>query len=697
MPRERTPEVREVAVCRRAQAVGDEQCSAGGLIEIFTDPSKDADVHARSGGIGRPSRIHHLECTDPAAAEGAVAGVAGALNKCLMLVRHGGDKTRKVWAGLSPVAALLCRLDHLRRRRDCGGGDAELRAAQLQLNQCHAALHESRSAFSGRGPLHAAERAAAAAVRCVAEAALAAAEHAAQRAAAAESWAAASAGSVEQRPVASPDADPAALAQATTPGLLEVPPIRGLPGSPVLIVSSHDEEESGSRGGPHSEGSHSVSGEAAVKAAVAESSALADKADAVLVTADALFYGAATGGRRELTSAFELYHSVAAEVPRAAWQTAQSLEHGWGVKEDRTEALRWYRHGASLGCQRCAAAAARLLEARGGEAEVREACVLWRQAADAGDPDAMLALGRLAEAGGALGAAPLPSLAAEWYGRAAAAGDERGEARAALAMLVLRHRSAAQAAELLHDAAGHGHGEAARTLGWLTESGALPCDDDSASSASGGSAVRCGSRLQHRLSAALRWYQRAAELGSAEASADVGYCQLVLGAFGAGIAALNAAVGGRQAEGLYCLGEAHRRGVALPRDPAAAHELFTAAAAAGHKRARVRLADTLYSDPRDVNVCAALELYCKAGAEGDAEACASAAVLLEDGAPGVDPSPRQAAMWRRRADGLRGSYCRWGADAMELVCGSAPRGCGAAPPPRASYSEARQSSPPPLP
>eukprot|EP01065_Artemidia_motanka_P032900 TRINITY_DN39880_c0_g1_i1.p1 TRINITY_DN39880_c0_g1~~TRINITY_DN39880_c0_g1_i1.p1 ORF type:complete len:671 (+),score=174.93 TRINITY_DN39880_c0_g1_i1:59-2071(+) len=649
-----------VGVIGRDSGTDDDlQYARGDLVEVFR-PLSASDFIARVGGQGRRGRFPWLIDGVPGsrhAVEGdpGAVGAAGALNTCLTLCRSLGAKAQKVATQLAAVAPLLCRL-HLFRRRFGGAPlteDVELGAVSERLRLCARHLKSGGRMLSGRHPFHAAERDSAAVVANIASIALAAAEHAAEcrRPPSPPSLAPPHDSGLQLFvPAASPHSSPARAREASPvaaeaqAGSCAVSPVVGPGGVPGMPAPEQDVLS------PRTVGA---------LATVVDAVNSADETEQALLIADALFYGTGTGGRRELTRAFEIYKKYADVHARAAWKVGEALYHGWGVTADKQEAMQWFRHGAGLGCFRCAAALAEMLEAEPGGCA--EACLFWRQAADGGHVPAMLALGRLAECGTA--GAALPPAAAHWYATATATachGAEADEARCRLADLLFRSPgsvAAGEAVELLREAVEGGHGGAATTLGWLVESGAVQTENSGS--------------LEHRLREALLWYQRAVEMGSSDAAVHAGYCHLVLGDFTEGIAALTAGAAEGKPEAVYCLGEAYRWGVGVARDHAEALRLFTDASKEGHVRALVREADAVYTGTRDApDPLHALELYCSAAGRGDAEACVSAAVLLEDGAEGVEPSPRRAALWHRRAGELRKStYHRWDEDAVALLFG----------------------------
>ena len=112
---------------------------------------------------------------------------------------------------------------------------------------------------------------------------------------------------------------------------------------------------------------------------------------------------------------------------------ASMADGGIGAPLDLALACKWYRKAASMGSSRSAAMLANYLAgdrtvARGPDGrpsrlpaaahDIDQAVVLWTQAADGGDDDAMVRVGRVHASRGALGAA------VEWLTRASATGNE---------------------------------------------------------------------------------------------------------------------------------------------------------------------------------------------------------------------------------------------------------------------------------
>ena len=121
---------------------------------------------------------------------------------------------------------------------------------------------------------------------------------------------------------------------------------------------------------------------------------------------------------------------------------------------------------------------------------------------------------------------------------------------------------------------------------------------------------------------AMRWYQRAAETGSADAQ--------------------------------FLLGQLFEAGVGRPQDPAAAAAWYRKAAVQGHRLAQYKLGLMYFAAngvPRDV--AKAAEWYRKAAQQGLAEAQFNLGNLHDRGT-GVAASRDQAALWYRKA-ALQGS------------------------------------------
>ena len=205
--------------------------------------------------------------------------------------------------------------------------------------------------------------------------------------------------------------------------------------------------------------------------------------------------------RRDYGRAMTLYRQAADEGNAAAMSGIGSLyEHGHGVARDYGKAFDWYRQAAEKGH---AAAMYNLgvmyAHGKGVERNMPRAIEWYRRCADLGDADAMNNLGVIYEAG--QGIAQSLGGAAKWYRQAA--GKGHAEAMANLGRLyesgrgLLQDRQ--QARSWYEKAAARGSGNAMNSLGLLSEENR----DDAA---------------------AVGWYRKAADLNHAGAMGNLGYC-----------------------------------------------------------------------------------------------------------------------------------------------------------------------------
>eukprot|EP01059_Diplonema_ambulator_P027225 TRINITY_DN4505_c0_g1_i1.p1 TRINITY_DN4505_c0_g1~~TRINITY_DN4505_c0_g1_i1.p1 ORF type:complete len:524 (+),score=125.07 TRINITY_DN4505_c0_g1_i1:264-1835(+) len=277
-----------------------------------------------------------------------------------------------------------------------------------------------------------------------------------------------------------------------------------------------------------------------------------------------------------------------------------------------------------------------------GEADMKDpqqAASAWRVAANVGCSASMVELGKLCEEG------PEPSKhdAAVWYRYAAERGNAEGQYRLALLLLSydaddkkLMH----EAEQLLASSAAslEGHPKAAVHLGWLYEASLLPS--------------------RKPLSNAARWYRLAADCGSTEAHAHVGYCKIIKGHFLSAVDYLQVAVQNNEPEGMHAMAMLYLHGLGVPKDPKIAKQLFKRAAHLGHGGSLQQLANYLYTANR---LPEAVVAYKKAALLGDPEACKNLAAIS---------GPKEQEYWERRAHKITKSYHRWSRTVLESLVSS---------------------------
>lgn len=214
-------------------------------------------------------------------------------------------------------------------------------------------------------------------------------------------------------------------------------------------------------------------------------------------------------------------------------------DRGWGVPQDDTQALRWFRAAATAGVPEAQMAVGNMLfRGRGTAANATEALTWYRRAAEAGYGDAEMLLGLFAETGtGGMGQSDAE--AARWYRLASEHG--KVEAIRILGQMTASGRGVArndaQALQLLRRAVAAGDAEAMWSLaGMYSQGRGVPADVAQAvalmrRSAAGGYgeaqynlaiALMQGGPVPQDIPAGMAMLRRAAEGGHARSQGQLG-------------------------------------------------------------------------------------------------------------------------------------------------------------------------------
>ena len=179
------------------------------------------------------------------------------------------------------------------------------------------------------------------------------------------------------------------------------------------------------------------------------------------------------------------------------YQRGCAYRDGNGVRQDFTEAIKWFRKAAEQGCADAQFALAECCENGWGIEEDPDEAVQWyRQAAEQGHAESQCSLASTLED---------PDEAAKWYRKAAEQGN-----RAAQWHLGLCYK--------------HGEGvaiEATEAVKWFhkaAEQGSIEGQDFL------GGCYRDGQGVAKNYEEAAKWFRRAAEQGDAYAQFDLGTC-----------------------------------------------------------------------------------------------------------------------------------------------------------------------------
>lgn len=325
-------------------------------------------------------------------------------------------------------------------------------------------------------------------------------------------------------------------------------------------------------------------------------------------------------GLDEARAATLMTEAANAGHPAAMFYLGEMYRSGRGVPRDLSLAETWLRRAGARGHLQAITACARLLESPEGLNDPDSAGILYRQAAELGDPEAQLLLGEAYLAG--RGVPRDPAEGARWLGKAADRGVTRASERltSALADSELAGELRDVTDHLLR-ASSEGDASALYQLGKLHLEGAGMRRDPAAAiehfrkAAEQGQPAAAlqlgiqyarGEGVEQNYVEAAQWYRRAAELGLPE--------------------------------GQYNLAFLYLRGLGVLKDPARGRELLEQAAGAGSQAAQVLLGDLLAAGrdlPKDLT--AAALWYERAALQGNMAAAAAWTGILQ--AAGQDLRP----------------------------------------------------------
>lgn len=207
--------------------------------------------------------------------------------------------------------------------------------------------------------------------------------------------------------------------------------------------------------------------------------------------------------------------------------------------------------------------------------------VAYRQAAEAGNPDAQYSLGVMYQFG--MGTKQNLPAALQWYRKAV----EQNDARSQYALGLMYYtgngvkQDVAEAVKLYKLAAEQGHTEAQRSLGIVFANGAEFIEQDD--------------------NAALQWFTKAAEQGDAEAQYRLGTLYKVTksGFRNAHKAAewFTKAAEQQHIQAIYALGKCYKTGYGVSQDNGQAAQLYEQAAALGDVYSQFALSQIYYNTP----------------------------------------------------------------------------------------------------
>lgn len=284
---------------------------------------------------------------------------------------------------------------------------------------------------------------------------------------------------------------------------------------------------------------------------------------------DQAYFG--LGAPQSYANALQLYVKAAEgphSHPPAMHRVGVCYRDGRGVEKDPVTAMRWFQRGVDAGDADAINAVGCAWEAgnvEGFPRDYEQAGEFYQRAADKGQVDAQTNLGFLYEKG--LGVSRNAAAAAHWYRVAAEAGYAKAQNN--LGALYYSGNNVAQdyaeAARWYAKGAAQGNASALNNL--------AICYED-------------GNGVAQDLTRARQLYSAAAEQGHMHANNNLGFICMMQQDYVAAATHFTAAADKGNADAMHNLGSLHENGLGVPKDAQEAYRMYRKAAALGQESAR---------------------------------------------------------------------------------------------------------------